>query len=89
MGPSGGHGNQLSKCTRTRLPLGVGDSLWNIIVQEEGPDMSHSLLCASSIHFLSLGKKKMKNLVCVCVAVCMRCGLSEDTSSNAAVCGYF
>lgn len=41
-------------------PFCLGDSCWNIIVQE-GRGMSPSLLCASSIHFLALGKKQIKN----------------------------
>lgn len=61
-------------------PLCLGDSFWNIIVQE-GHKLSRSLLCASGIHFLALGKKKIKNL-CVCVDVCTGGSVSEDESSK-------
>lgn len=39
----------------------LGTCVWNVTVKEEGHKMSHSLLCASNIHSLALGKKKIKN----------------------------
>lgn len=39
----------------------LGACFWNVTVKEEGHKMSHSLLCASNIHSLALGKKKIKN----------------------------
>ena len=49
----------------------LGACFWNVIVKEEGHKMSHKLLCASNIHSLALGKKKIKIILCVCVCVCV------------------
>lgn len=65
----------------------LGDSLWNIIVQE-GHEMSHRLSRASSVRFWALGERE-RGSRSVCVDVCAGRGVSEDTSSDAAVRGYF
>lgn len=42
-------------------PFCLGASFWKVAVKEEGHKMSRSLSCSSSVHFLALGKKKIKN----------------------------
>lgn len=65
-------------------PSCLGDSFWNIIVQE-GHKLSCSRLCPSTIHFLALGKK-IKNLS-LRVWMCAREAVFLRTRLQMRSCG--